>query len=177
MIATLFGTELPEIYSYAETNPKFRANLLGYLAEIQLQQALLKLDGVLRVEKISDSDTSVRGDIRVELYTGQIFHVECKRQVGGEVRLHSTATRPMTTVDSDIVKLTRLLPRGRWEILAIALYDDIMDDWSFKFIPEFAIPESRTEGFLKSHVQIDGLPVTEDFLECTHVINTLTDLT
>jgi len=134
----------------ANDNPSLRGILLGYLAELKLEQLLTANPDVTSCTKYDDHDRKKKGD-RVVTYKGRDYTAEVKslqtnsirvvanRRVG-KVQVDASDRRQVTLPGGSKVNTTCLLT-GEFDMLTVNLFA-FEQDWRFIFARNSDLPRS-----------------------------------
>ena len=115
-----------ELTEVIDRNPSLRGMIVGYLAEMKLEQLWLSGEDVTNVVKHDDHDRERKGD-RVVVYKGHTFIFESKSLQTGSIRktdegwegkaqVDASDRREVTLPDGSTVTTTCLL-KGEFDIL------------------------------------------------------------
>lgn len=136
-------------------NPSLRGMMLGYVAELKLEQLWLDRPGVSRVVKPDDHDRRRKGD-RLVRYKGRTFAFESKSlQTAtvvktddgwvGRAQVDASDRRRVTLPDGSGLATTCLL-RGEFHILAVNVFE-FGGEWRFVFAKNQDLPASSYRGY------------------------------
>ena len=134
-----------------DDNPSLRGMVLGYLAELKLEDLWLSDPRISGVFKHDDHDRNGAGD-RVAVYREREFVFESKSlQTAtiqktvegwtGKAQVDASDRRPVTLPDGSTVETTLLL-RGDFDVLAVNLFA-FENQWRFVFAKNADLPASR----------------------------------
>ncbi len=138
-----------------DQNPSLRGMMLGYVAELKLEQLWLDRLGVSRVVKPDDHDRRRKGD-RLVHYKGRAFVFESKSlQTAtvaqtddgwvGRAQVDASDRRQVTLPDGSVVTTTCLL-RGEFHILAVNVFE-FEKKWRFAVAKNQDLPASSFRGY------------------------------
>ena len=144
-----------ELTQVVDRNPSLRGMILGYVAELKLQQLWLERPEVSNVVKPDDHDRRRKGD-RVIYYKGTKFVLESKslqtntvRQVEngwrGRAQVDASDRRSVELPDGSNVSTT-CLRRGEFDILAVNVFQ-FAKQWRFVFAKNEDLPASTYSGY------------------------------
>jgi hypothetical protein len=147
-----------ELTQVIDQNPSLRGMILGYLAELKLEQLWLAGDGIEDCTKHDDHDRKKKGD-RVIRFKGQEFIFESKSlqtnsikktQDGweGKAQVDASDRREITLPDGTTITTTCLL-RNEFDILAVNVFA-FEDTWRFVFAKSRDLPNSTFRGYAES---------------------------
>lgn len=134
-----------------DKNPSLRGMLLGYLAELKVEQLLSAHTEVTYSTKYDDHDRKKKGDCFIT-YRGQDFVVEVKslqtnsvkkeddRWIG-KVQVDASDRRQVTLPDGSTLATTCLLAGG-FDLLAVNLFA-FEEEWRFAFAKNSDLPRSK----------------------------------
>ena len=139
-----------ELTEVIDRNPSLRGMILGYLAEMKLEQIWLSGQDISNVVKHDDHDRGKKGD-RVVVYKGREFIFESKSlqtatinrtNAGwtGRAQVDASDRREVTLPDGTTVNTTRLL-KGEFDILAVNVFA-FEGKWRFVFAKNADLPTS-----------------------------------
>ena len=138
-----------------DDNPSLRGMVLGYLAELKLEEIWLSDPRISGVFKHDDHDRRGAGD-RVAVYREWQFVFESKSlQTAtvkrtlegwtGKAQVDASDRRTVTLPDGNTVETTLLL-RGDFDILAVNLFA-FENQWRFIFARNSDLPASRSSRY------------------------------
>ena len=138
-----------------DQNPSLRGMILGYVAELKLEQLWLGRPGVTNIVKPDDHDRRSKGDRDVH-YKGRKFTFESKslqtktvRQTEdgwiGRAQVDASDRRPVRFPDGSELTTTCLL-RGNFDILAVNVFE-FFQEWRFVFAKNAELPASSYRGY------------------------------
>ena len=139
-----------ELTEVIDRNPSLRGMILGYLAEMKLEQIWLSGQDISNVVKHDDHDRGKKGD-RVVVYKGREFVFESKSlqtatinrsNAGwtGRAQVDASDRREVTLPDGTTVNTTCLL-KGEFDILAVNVFA-FEGKWRFVFAKNADLPTS-----------------------------------
>ena len=139
-----------ELTEVIDRNPSLRGMILGYLAEMKLEQIWLSGQDISNVVKHDDHDRGKKGD-RVVVYKGREFIFESKSlqtatinrtNAGwtGRAQVDASDRREVTLPDGTTVNTTCLL-KGEFDILAVNVFA-FEGKWRFVFAKNADLPTS-----------------------------------
>lgn len=134
-----------------DENPSLRGMMLGYVAELKLEQLWLSDQRISDVFKHDDHDRRRKGD-RVVKYKGReyVFEVKSLQTASvqkttdgwrGKAQVDASDRREVSLPDGSTVTTTCLL-RGEFDILAVNLFA-FDGTWRFVFAKNLDLPSSR----------------------------------
>lgn len=140
-----------ELTEVIDRNPSLRGMILGYLAELKLEQLWLSGDNVSNVLKHDDHDRKKKGD-RVVIYKQHEFIFESKslqtamnRKTAdgwiGKAQVDASDRREVRLPDGSTLTTTCLL-KGEFDILAVNVFS-FEDTWRFVFAKNSDLPTSN----------------------------------
>lgn len=138
-----------------DQNPSLRGMILGYVAELKLEQLWLDRPGVSSVVKPDDHDRRRKGD-RLVHYKGRAFSFESKslqtatveKDVDGWIgraQVDASDRRLVALPDGSELATTCLL-RGEFDILAVNVFE-FEKEWRFVFAKNQDLPASSFRGY------------------------------
>ena len=144
-----------ELTQVVDQNPSLRGMILGYLAELKLEQLWLRREGISQVSKHDDHNRKKKGD-RVVSYKGKEFIFESKslqtntiRKTDegwvGKAQVDASDRRAVILPNGTEVHTTCLL-RGEFHILAVNIFA-FEEKWRFVFARNDDLPSSRYKGY------------------------------
>ena len=139
-----------ELTRLSDENPSLRGMLLGYVAELKLEQILLSEDEFDYLGKPDDHDRTKKGDHLIE-YAGQQFMIESKslqtstvKKDGdtwlGKAQVDASDRRTVILDDGSEIETT-LLKAGEFDILAVNCFA-FTQNWDFVFAKNTDLPRS-----------------------------------
>lgn len=139
-----------ELTKVIDRNPSLRGMILGYLAEMKLEQLWLSGEGISHVGKHDDHDREKKGD-RIVVYKEHEFIFESKslqtatiRRTDdgwtGKAQVDASDRREVTLPDGSAVATTCLL-KGEFDILAVNVFA-FAGIWRFVFAKNDDLPTS-----------------------------------
>lgn len=139
-----------ELTEVIDRNPSLRGMILGYLAEMKLEQIWLSGQDISNVVKHDDHDRGKKGD-RIVVYKGREFIFESKSlqtatinktNAGwtGRAQVDASDRREVTLPDGTTVNTTCLL-KGEFDILAVNVFA-FEEKWRFVFAKNADLPTS-----------------------------------
>lgn len=139
-----------ELTEVIDRNPSLRGMILGYLAEMKLEQIWLSGQDISNVVKHDDHDRGKKGD-RVVVYKDREFIFESKSlqtatinrtDAGwtGRAQVDASDRREVTLPDGTTVNTTCLL-KGEFDILAVNVFA-FEGKWRFVFAKNADLPTS-----------------------------------
>ena len=138
-----------------DQNPSLRGMILGYVAELKLEQLWLERPGVSRVMKPDDHDRRRKGD-RLVRYKGRVFSFESKslqtatveRTDGGWVGKAQVdaSDRRLVTLPDGSELTTTCLRSGEFDVLAVNVFE-FGREWRFAFAKNEDLPRSSFRGY------------------------------
>lgn len=144
-----------ELTQVVDSNPSLRGMILGYVAELKLQQLWLERAEVSNVVKPDDHDRRRKGD-RVVYYRGAEFVFESKSLQTSTVRQFEDGWQGRAQVDASDRRLVELpdgstvsttcLRRGEFDILAVNVFE-FEKQWRFVFAKNEDLPASTYRGY------------------------------
>lgn len=150
-----WGVTAEELTQVVDRNPSLRGMMLGYVAELKLEQLWLERPGVSNVVKPDDHDRRRKGD-RVIYYKGAEFVFESKslqtntvREAGdgwvGRAQVDASDRRSVVLPDGSSISTT-CLRRGEFDILAVNVFE-FSKQWRFVFAKNEDLPTSSYHGY------------------------------
>lgn len=144
-----------ELTQVVDRNPSLRGMILGYVAEMKLQQIWLERPGVSNIVKPDDHDRRRKGD-RIVRYKDTTFVFESKSlqtstvqrvEDGwiGRTQVDASDRRPVELPDGSTVSTT-CLRRGEFDILAVNVFE-FTKQWRFVFAKNQDLPASAYRGY------------------------------
>lgn len=139
-----------ELTEVIDRNPSLRGMILGYLAEMKLEQLWLSGEDVSNVIKHDDHDRERKGD-RVVVYKEHTFIFESKSLQTASIRrtddgwtgraqVDASDRREVTLPDGSTVTTTCLL-KGEFDVLAVNVFA-FEGSWRFVFAKSADLPTS-----------------------------------
>lgn len=139
-----------ELTEVIDRNPSLHGMILGYLAEMKLEQIWLSGQDISNVVKHDDHDRGKKGD-RIVVYKGREFIFESKSlqtatinktNAGwtGRAQVDASDRREVTLPDGTTVNTTCLL-KGEFDILAVNVFA-FEEKWRFVFAKNADLPTS-----------------------------------
>ena len=161
---------IEELTRVVDQNPSLRGMILGYLAELKLENLWLGREEFSQVTKHDDHDRTQKGD-RVVVYKGREFIFESKslqtRTIrktdhgwSGKANVDASDRRTIALPDGSRLSTTCLL-RGEFDILAVNVFS-FEKQWRFVFAKNSDLPLSRYRGYSayqKQHLLATLVPV------------------
>lgn len=152
-----------ELTEVIDRNPSLRGMILGYLAEMKLEQIWLSGQDISNVVKHDDHDRGKKGD-RVVVYKDREFIFESKSlqtatinrtDAGwtGRAQVDASDRREVTLPDGTTVNTTCLL-KGEFDILAVNVFA-FEGKWRFVFAKNADLPTSsfrRYSDYQRQHL-------------------------
>lgn len=138
-----------------DQNPSLRGMILGYVAELKLEQLWLERPGMSSVRKPDDHDRRRKGD-RLVRYKGRVFAFESKSlqtatvertEDGwvGKAQVDASDRRQVKLPDGSEIPTTCLL-RGEFDVLAVNVFE-FGKEWRFAFAKNQDLPTSSFRGY------------------------------
>lgn len=144
-----------ELTQVVDSNPSLRGMILGYVAELKLQQLWLERAEISNVVKPDDHDRRRKGD-RVVYYRGAEFVLESKSLQTSTVRQFEGGWQGRAQVDASDRRLVELpdgstvsttcLRRGEFDTLAVNVFE-FTKQWRFVFAKNEDLPASAYRGY------------------------------
>lgn len=142
---------IEELTDVVDQNPSLRGMILGYLAELKLENMWLARENISSISKHDDHDRRKKGD-RVVVYRGREFIFEAKslqtntvRKTDegwiGKAQVDASDRREVNLPDNTTVSTT-CLRRGEFDILAVNVFA-FENKWRFVFAKNSDLPSSR----------------------------------
>ena len=142
---------IEELTNVVDQNPSLRGMILGYLAELKLENMWLTRENISSISKHDDHDRRKKGD-RVVLYKGREFVFEAKslqtntiRKTDegwtGKAQVDASDRREVNLPNKTVVTTTCLL-RGEFDILAVNVFS-FENKWRFVFAKNSDLPSSK----------------------------------
>lgn len=142
---------IEELTDVVDQNPSLRGMILGYLAELKLENMWLTRENISGISKHDDHDRRKKGD-RVVLYKGRKFVFEAKslqtntiRKTDegwiGKAQVDASDRREVNLPNKTVVTTTCLL-RGEFDILAVNVFS-FENKWRFVFAKNSDLPSSK----------------------------------
>lgn len=142
---------IEELTNVVDQNPSLRGMILGYLAELKLENMWLTRENISSISKHDDHDRRKKGD-RVVLYKGREFVFEAKSlQTNtikktdegwtGKAQVDASDRREVNLPNKTVVTTTCLL-RGEFDILAVNVFS-FENKWRFVFAKNSDLPSSK----------------------------------
>ena len=142
---------IEELTNVVDQNPSLRGMILGYLAELKLENMWLTRENISSISKHDDNDRRKKGD-RVVLYKGREFVFEAKslqtntiRKTDegwtGKAQVDASDRREVNLPNKTVVTTTCLL-RGEFDILAVNVFS-FENKWRFVFAKNSDLPSSK----------------------------------
>lgn len=161
-----------DLSKLAEQNPSLRGMLLGYVAEMKLEQFLCAIPGVTHSAKVDDHDRSRKGD-RVVTYKDTPISVEVKslqtnsvRNVGGrwtgKAQVDASDRRDVILPNGSKVNTT-CLRSGEFDLLAVNLFAFGGQEWRFVFAKGDDLPKtsfSKYTPMQRKHLLATSVPIS-----------------
>ena len=148
-----------QLTEVVNANPSLYGMLLGYMAEIKLQDIIATFPEVSFIKKFDDHDRKKKGDLYV-VYRGKAFDIESKslqsKEIGydkeagewfGKAQIDASDKRVVTLPNGNKLSTTLLL-RDEFDILAINCYS-FQDKWKFVYARNRDLPFSTYSGYSK----------------------------
>ena len=133
-------------------NPSLKGMVFGYVAELKLKEAIMRLDDVTYQTKFDDHDRKKKGDLFI-IYRGAAFDIESKslqtktvrfdEKTGvwsGKAQVDASDRRPVT-LEGGVQVETTLLKRDEFDVLAINCYA-FTGKWDFVFCRNRDLPST-----------------------------------
>jgi hypothetical protein len=166
-----WGLTVEEFSQLVHENPSLRGVLIGYLAELKLNQMWLSSAEISESSKPDDHDRKRKGD-RVVTYRGHQFILESKslqtamvRKVGdtfyGRSQCDASDRRNVILPNGHTVNTTLLLT-GEFDILAVNIYA-FEQKWAFVFAKNKDLPLTNYSKYLpedRQYLIASLIPVT-----------------
>ena len=138
-----------------DQNPSLRGMILGYVAELKLEQLWLERPGMSSVRKPDDHDRRRKGD-RLVRYKGRVFAFESKSlQTAtvertddgwiGKAQVDASDRRQVELPDGSKMTTT-CLRRGEFDVLAVNVFE-FGKTWRFAFAKNQDLPASSFRGY------------------------------
>jgi hypothetical protein len=150
-----WGLTVEEFTQLVHENPSLRGVLIGYMAELKLNQMWLSSSEISESSKPDDHDRKKKGD-RTITYRGHRFVIESKslqtamvKKIGdtyyGKSQCDASDCRDVVLPNGHTVKTTLLLT-GEFDILAVNIFA-FEQKWAFVFAKNKDLPRSTFRNY------------------------------
>lgn len=158
-ILRLWNVSERELSRLILENPSLRGIMLGYVAELKLQQLLERHPQITRTLKHDDHDRKRKSD-RVIIYKGMEFSIESKSLQTNSIKRDGDKWVGRAQVDGSDRRMvqfpdggklnTTLLLRGQFDILAVNCFA-FENEWRFAFALNRDLPASTHKKYRPKH--------------------------